>query len=110
MRLFARDEAGENQHGPFYTGLPDGDSLFGASDAEPIGAEFFERFGDLRPTVAVAIALHDAQHFSRRRALFARWIHICTNRVQVVLQRAERDFRPDWPAFEINFVIAFGRH
>src|SRR5438093_545285 len=63
MRLFARDEAGENQHGPLYAGLPDGDSLFGAGDAEPIGAEFFERFGDLRPAVAVAIALHDAQPF-----------------------------------------------
>src|SRR5579859_1017378 len=110
MRLFAGDEAGEDEHGAFYAGLADGDAFFGAGDAEPIVAKFFKGLGDLRSAVAVTIAFDDAQHFSRRGAIFAGRIDVRANRVQIELQRAERNFGPDRPALKINFLFVFGLH
>src|SRR5579859_2084495 len=110
VRLFSRHKTRENEDRLFHAGLSHGNSLFGARHAEPVGAKFLEGFGDLRPAVAIAVSLDDAQNFSWRGTLFAFWIYKRADRIEVVFQRAKRHFRPHRPAFKINSRCTFGRH
>ncbi len=55
------------------------DSFAGRSHAKPIRARFLQRLGNLRPTVAVAIALDDAQNFPRGLPFFRSGIHVIAN-------------------------------
>src|SRR5690349_773434 len=95
MGLFAGDEAGKNEDRALHSGLANGDSFFRAGHAEPVGAKFLERLRDLRAAVSVTVALNNAQNFPRGFAFFAWGIHEGANRVQIVLQRIERNFRPN---------------
>ena len=74
--FFAGDETGEDQDGLADAGFAQADALFGAGDAEPVGAGFFEGFGDLGAAVAVGVSFDDAENFSRRGALFRFRIHV----------------------------------
>src|SRR5215470_18511671 len=103
MRLFTGDETCEDQHGALDAGFAEGNSLFRTGHAEPVRAEFLEGFRDLRPAVAVAVALNDAQNFTRRFALFGFWIYERADGVKIMLQRAQGDFGPNRPALKIHF-------
>src|SRR5579871_3328247 len=95
VRLFSRHKTRENEDRLFHAGFSDGNSLFGARHSEPVRAKFLEGLRDLRPAVAIAVSLDDAQNFSRRSALFTLRIYKRADRVDVVFQRAKRHFRPN---------------
>ena len=93
--FFAGPKTCEDENWIANTGFANGDAFLGTGDAEPIGAGFFESFGDLRAAVAVAIAFDDAQDFARSLALLAGRIHELAYGAKILSQRAERDFRPN---------------
>ncbi len=58
--FFARPETTENQDGFAHTSFAQFHTFTGGSDAEPVRAELFEGFGNLRATVAVAVSFDNA--------------------------------------------------
>src|SRR5579859_215689 len=94
-RLFAGPETREHENRFADSSFADGNAFLRAGDAEPIGTGFFESFSDLRPSVAVAVALDDAQDFARRFPLLARRIHKRADGPKILGERRKGNFRPD---------------
>src|SRR5271168_1728699 len=101
-RFFSGNEAGEDENRLAHADFADGDAFFGAGDAEPVGAGFLQRLGDLRAAVAVAIAFDDGENFSRRLALFVRRVDEVANGVEVVRESGEIDFGPDGAHLQVR--------
>ena len=93
-RFFSRHETRKHENRLSNAGFANGNALVSAGDAEPVRVGLLQRLCYLRAAVAVAIALHDAENLARRFALFLRWIDVLANRIQIVRQRAKRNFRP----------------
>lgn len=100
-RLFAWPETCEDKDRVADAGFTHGDAFFGAGHAEPIGAGFFEGFGDLRAAVAVAVAFDDAKDFARRFALLVRRIDKLADCAEILGQSAEGNFGPDGTTLQI---------
>ena len=106
--FFAGHEACEDENGLANAGFAHGDAFVGAGDAKPVRACFFQRFGNLRATVAVAVAFDDGQDLARGLALFVRGIHVLPNGLEVVREGAEGNLRPDRPArFAMSLLTGF---
>lgn len=99
--FFAGPETCQNENRVLNAGFADGDAFFGASDAEPIRAGFFEGFGDFGAAVAVTIAFDDAENLARSLALLSGRIHEFADGAEIFRQGAQRDFGPDGAAPEI---------
>src|ERR1700730_12373784 len=85
----------QHKHRLAHSSLTHGDALFRTRDAKPVRTSLLEGLSDLRAAVAVAIALNNAQNFSRRLASFFRRIYRLPNRSEIFRARAKRHFRPD---------------
>src|SRR4029077_628424 len=70
LRFLTGPKTCERKNRFAYTSFANRFSLGGATHAKPIGTRFFERFGNLRAPVTVAIAFDNAQNFSRNGTLF----------------------------------------
>ncbi len=108
--LFAAPETAENQNWLAHAKLAQFDSFSGRSHAKPIRARFLQRLGNLRPPVAVAIALDDAQNFAGSLSFFRRRIHVVANGAIVLRERFKRNFRPNGPADEIDGIFLPAGH
>jgi len=104
--LFARPKTGEDKDRLADARLADGDAFFRASDAKPIRAGLFEGLGDLRPAMAIAVALDDAKDFPRPFAAFFQRIHEFADGVKVLGKRRQGDLSPHGAAFEMRNALA----
>lgn len=100
-RFFAGPETCEDENGIANAGFADGDAFFGAGYAKPMGASFFESFGDLRAAVAVAVAFDDAENLARCLALLFGGIHELADYAEILGQCAEGNFGPDGTTLQI---------
>jgi hypothetical protein len=72
------------------------DAFIGAGDTEPFGAGFLQSLRDGDGAETVGVGLHDGEDLGLARR------HVFLDDAQIVLDRFERNFRPNGAAFELN--------
>src|ERR1700722_2694343 len=97
-RFFTGEEARQHENRLADAGLAHGDAFFRARDTEPVRAGLFQRFGDLRAAMAIAVSFDDAKNFARRFALLFGGIHEVADGAEILRQRAKINFRPNRPS------------
>src|ERR1700758_3272742 len=103
--FLAGPEAAKNKDWSANAGFADLYAFPGGSYAEPIRAGLFEGLGDLWAAVAVRVALHNGENFSRRLALFRGRVHVVADGAKISRERGERNFRPDRAADKIGGTL-----
>src|SRR5580704_17902312 len=109
-RFLAWPETRQHQHGLLHSSPAHGDALLRARDAEPVRAGLLERPSYLRPAVAVAIALNDAQNFSRSFASYFRRVYELADGLEVFRERAKRNLRPNRTPCFFAVPLLYGGH
>src|SRR6266478_3434956 len=93
-RFFSRHETRQYKNRIADAVLANRYSLVRACNAKPVRPGFLQRLSHFRAAVPVPIALDDGENLARRLALLVRWIDVPADRLEILCQRAKRDFRP----------------
>ena len=84
--FFAGPEAAEDENRPVNASFAKFHAFASGGYTEPVGAEFFEGFGNFRAAVTVAVAFDDAEDLAGDVAFFGGWADVGADGVEIIAQ------------------------